>query len=184
MLPPVNSGKLGVVKLIQQHVEGQLFMADGRHVLLLTNAAPETQTDASLYLCFALVVHGPEDPILPTVIKDDWGIERRELSVYTWLEEEGHRFPRSEVFGFDPDGTETQCFLRALELVARLPCYAYTGKQTAVADGKLLTAVLLPDETATTPQKMKRPSHLSPPLANAAVSWWLVPPAIHTIDFL
>lgn len=174
------------MKLILQHVWGQIIEANGRHALLLTNATPEAATEASCYLCFAVVVQGPEDHILPAVVKDDWGNERRDLSVYAWLEEEGHRFPRSEIFGFDPDGAETQCFVRALELYARLPCYcfAYAGKQTPITDGKLLTAVLLPDETITTPQKVKRPSHLPAPLPNAAVSWWLVPPATDTFDFL
>jgi hypothetical protein len=171
------------MKLILQHVQGQLKEANGRHALLLTNALPEAPAGNSLYLCFALVVQGPEDHILPAVVKDDWGNERRGLDVYVWLKEEGHRFPRSEIFGFDPDGTETQCFLRALELYARLPCYAYASKQAAVADGLLLTAVLLPDETATTPQKVKRPSHLPFPLGHSDVSWWLVHPAINTFDF-
>lgn len=172
------------MKLILQHVQGQLIEANGRHALLLTNATPEAPADTSLYLCFAVVVQGPEDHILPAVVKDDWGIEKRGLDVYAWLEEEGHRFPRTEIFGFDPDGTETQCFVRALELYARLPCYAYARKQTAVADGKLLTAVLLPDDTMTTPQKVKRPSHLPAPLPKAAVTWWSIPPDTETFDFL
>lgn len=171
------------MKLILRHVQGQIMEVNGRHALLLTNPTPEAPTDTSLYLCFAVVVQGPEDHILPAVVKDDWGIEKRGLDVYAWLEEEGHRFPRTEVFGFDPDGTETQCFVRALELYVRLPCYAYTSKQSPVADGRLLTAVYLPDETVTTPQKIERPSRLPAPLANAAVSWWLIPPATESFDF-
>jgi len=174
---------LETVKIIRQHVHGRLIEANGRHALLLANSAPDTPTADSLYLCFALVVQGPEDHILPAVVKDDWGNERRGLDVYAWLDEEGHRFPRTEIFGFDPDGTETQCFLRGLELVARLPVYAYAGKQAPVEEGRLLTAVLIPDESVTAPEKIKRPSTLSMPLAKAAVRWWMVPPATAVFDF-
>jgi hypothetical protein len=165
------------MKIIKQHVHGKLFSGDGRNALFLINANPETETAESLYLCFALTVQGPEDHILPAVVKDDWGNERRDLSVYTWLEDEGHLFPRSELFGYDPDGTETQCFLRAIELYARLPCYVFLAKAAPVMDGFLLDAVLLPDDSVNAPQKTTRPSQLVRPFANAAVNWWLVPPS-------
>lgn len=172
------------MKIIQQHVHGRLFSANGRRALLLMNATPETETTSSFYLCFALVVQGSEEHILPALVKNDWGNERRGLDVYAWLEEEGHHFPRSEIFGFDPDGTETQCFLRALEFVTRLPCYLFQSKNAAVVEGVLLNAILLPDESASRPYQTQQPAHLARPLAAAAVSWWRVHPDITTFDFL
>jgi len=171
------------VKKITQHVHGKLFADNGRNALLLTNPEPKTKAAASLYLCFALVVQGPEEHILPALVLDDWGNQRRDLAVYDWLEAEGHRFPRTEIFGFDVDGSETQCFLRALELYVKLPIYVYQAANAPVAAGILLDAILLPDEAATTAQKTKRPSSLPRPLAKARVSWWQVNPTITDFDF-
>lgn len=177
------------MKRIQQHVHGKLLGSsqpdkDGRHALLLLDAAPESKTADSLYLSFALLVRGPEDPILPAILKDDWGNERYGLDIYGWIEDEGNYFPRTELFGFDVDGSPTQCFLRAIELYAKLPCYLFTAKSSPVPEGILLQAILLPDESAQAPQKIKRPSSLQRPLRNAAVSWWQVHPTITTFDFL
>lgn len=171
------------MRLILQHVHGNLFQADGRAALLLKNSAPESVTDDSCYLCFAVVVQGPEDHILPALVLDDWGNQRRDLAVYEWLEEEGHRFPRSEIFGFDVDGSEAQCFLRALELYVKLPCYFFPTKKTPVAEGVRLNAVLLPDAAVDAPQKIKRPSQFEWPLGKAKVSWWQVHADSTSFDF-
>lgn len=179
---PGNSGKLEAVKTIRQHAHGKLFLANGRTAFLLLNPFPEAKTAASHYLCFALVLAGPEDHILPALIKDDWGNERRGRDVYAWLEDEGYRFPRSEIFGFNVDGTETQCFVRAIDMVAHFPCYVYRVPHAPVAEGILLDAILLPDESVTQPQKAQRPLSLSRPLRHAAVAWWHVHPAMTTFD--
>lgn len=171
------------MKIIKQPVQGKLWQAEGRAALLLTDAAPTARSEATLYLCFAVVVQGPEAHILPASVLDDWGNERRDLAVYGWMEDEGHRFPRSEVFGFNPDGTETQCFLRALELYARRPVYVYARVDAPVAAGVLLNAILLPDTAVEQPQKIKPPAEWPRPLRQAAVSWWQVNPALTAFDF-
>lgn len=171
------------MKTIKQRIQGKLWQQDGRAALLLTDTAPAAKSEGSLYLCFAVVVQGPNDPILPALVLDDWGNERRDLSVYGWMEDEGHRFPRSEVFGFDPDGTETQCFLRALELVARYPVYVYEQADAPVDAGVRLDAILLPDTAVNQPQKSKPPADCPRPLRQAAVNWWRVNPAPMAFDF-
>lgn len=175
--------------MIQQHIHGKLLSSsnpkeDGRRALLLLDAAPESKTADSLYLSFALLVRGPEDHILPALLKDDWGNERHGLDIYGWIEDEGNYFPRTELFGYDVDGTQAQCFLRAIELYAKLPCYLFMAKNRPVTEGIRLQAILLPDESAETVQKVKRPSTLQRPLRSAAVSWWQVPPTIATFDLL
>ena len=171
------------MRLILQHVQGTLFTESGRSALLLQDSAPKETGDGALYLCFAMVVQGPDDLILPTLVLDDWGNERRDLGVYHWLEDEGHRFPRSEVFGYDLDGTEAQCFVRALELYVNLPCFVFPTKKSPVADGIRLQAMLLPEPTATGPAKIERPSFLKRPLSRAKVSWWQIPPQSMSFDF-
>lgn len=166
-----------------QHVHGTLFKGNDRAALLLKNDEPVAVGPDSLYLCFAVVVQGPDDPILPTLVLDDWGNERRDLAVYKWLEDEGHRFPRSEIFGYDIDGKEAQCFVRALELYVNLPCFVFPTRKPEVAEGVRIQAILLPEPEITKPEKVKRPSHFKRPLRKAKVSWWQVPPDMTIFDF-
>lgn len=165
------------------HVQGTLFTENDRAALLLKNVEPAAAGPDSLYLCFAVVVQGPDDPILPAFVLDDWGKERRDLAVYEWLEDEGHRFPRSEVFGYDIDGSEAQCFVRALELYVNLPCFVFPTRKPEVTEGVRIEAILLPEAGITKPEKAKRPSHFTRPLRKAKVSWWQVPPDLTAFDF-
>jgi hypothetical protein len=160
-----------------------LLEGNGRHALLLKNSEPDAVAPDSLYLCFAVVVQGPDDPILPTQVLDDWGSERRDIKVYEWLEDEGHRFPRSEVFGYDVDGSEAQCFVRALELYVKMPCFVFATKKTPVVEGVRLQAILLPEPGLSRPEEIKRPSQFKRPLSKAKVSWWQVPAASTSFDF-
>jgi hypothetical protein len=76
-----------------------------------------------------------------------------------------------------------QYFVRELELYAKLPAYVYPDKETPLAEGKLLSAILLPDESVGAPEKIKRPSHLKRPLNSARVTWWQVPSTLTQFDF-
>ena len=82
-------------------------------------------------LRYAFVTRGPGggDHIFPAFVLDDWGREIRTLKLY-------------------------QCFLRELELYARLPCYAYPVEEQSVIKGILLDAILLPDAAAVDPQQI------------------------------
>lgn len=171
------------MRLMLQHVHGTLFTENDRAALLLKNEEPAAAGSDSFYLCFAVVVQGPDDLILPALVLDDWGSERRDLAVYEWLEDEGHRFPRSEVFGYDIDGSEAQCFVRALELYVKLPCFVFLTRKPAVVDGVRVEAILLPEPGITKPEKVKRPSHFKRPLRKAKVSWWQVPPDLTAFNF-
>ncbi|MCP4360334.1 MAG: hypothetical protein GY796_20190 [Chloroflexi bacterium] len=171
------------MKSVKHHVHGKLILADGaaavtHNTLILLDPYPEKKTADSLYLRYAVVVQGPEDHIFPAFLLDDWGNENRSLDLYGWIEDEGNQYPRSEVFGFNNDGTETQCFLRALELYSRLPCYAYPEPTMPLSDGVLLRHILLPDPVVPTIHKSKRPSHLQRPLVSAKVTWWQINPGL------
>lgn len=174
---------LAKMKAISQHVHGKLLTRNGRFALLLLDSEPQTRTTDSLDLRFAFVIMGREDPIFPASILDDWGKERRGVGVYTWVAECGEQFPRGEIFGFEQNGAETQCFLRALELYARYPLYAYTDRQQPIEEGKLVQTILRLDTTIAVPTLVKRPPDLKRPLSHARVHWWLVPPNLTQFDF-
>jgi len=173
------------MKAAKQHVHGKLITENGRSALLLLNAEPETKTADSLYLRYAVVVRGPDDHVLPAILLDDWGKEIRGLKIYKFLREHGDEYPRAEIFGFDMDGSETQLFVRSLELYSRLPAYAYTDANAPLDEGVLLDAVLLPDaktERVVRVEKAKD-SGVKRPLRSAQVSWWRVPSSMKTFDF-
>lgn len=175
------------MKAISQHVHGKLLTENGRSALLLLDSEPDAVTAVSLYLRFAFVTLGREEHIFPAFILDDWGKEQRGLRLYQWVAEFGEQFPRGEIFGFEQDGAETQCFLRALELYAKYPLYVYTDRKQPVAAGTLVEAILLPDATVRESVRGRRPLAQQPPLqrplSHARVNWWRVPPSLIQFDF-
>lgn len=171
------------VTAICQRVGGYLLENDGKTALVLENLRPAKDATDVLFLRYGLVTKGPEEHIFPAFLLDDWGREVRGLKLYAWLSENGERFPRGEIFGFEQDGRETQCFLRELELYARVPCYAYTAVDSAVETGRLLDAILLPDVAVDKVERIKRPSDLKRPLRTARVSWWQIPANRDGFDF-
>jgi len=148
----------------------------------LRSPQPEPDAPDLVVLRFAFVTRGPGDHIFPSLVVDDWGREMRALTIYQWVRENGDRFPRSEIFGYEQDGRETQVFLREMELMARLPCYAYADDQAAVTEGLLLHTILLEDAQVDAPVRSGRPPELPLPLRAARVNWWKIPPGLRDID--
>ncbi len=175
------------MKAVSQHVHGQLWQESGPHgraVLLLQDSQPVAKTAVSLYLRYALVILGPEDHVFPATLLDDWGHEVRGLEIYRFVREFGDQFPRAEVFGFDLDGSETQLFVRSLEMVGRWPCYAYPTSDTPLSEGVRLNAILLPTAGLTQPQQLpEAPEPIEAPLRRARLKWWQVPAGATDFDF-
>lgn len=170
------------MRAARQRVGGQLLLQGRRNALVLHQLKPPKESDNLVYLRYAMVTRGPGDHIFPALVLDDWGRERRSLSLYQWIRENGDRFPRAEIFGFERDGRETQAFLRGMEIYARYPCYAYEEPDIPVQEGHLLYAIFLPDDQADAPQKIKPPKDLDLPLRAARVTWWRVPRGLADID--
>jgi len=170
------------MRAVRQRVRGELLLQEKRNALILHQLKPPKEADNLVYLRYALVTRGPGDHIFPAFVLDDWGKERGSLRLYEWVRENGDQFPRAEIFGYERNGSETQAFLRGMELYARYPCYAYTADALAVTDGHLLFAVLLPDASVTEPNRIGRPEDLPLPLRAARVTWWLVPEGATDID--
>lgn len=151
---------------LSEQMRGTLYQRGETTALLLD------ETAALCTLRFALLVQGTEQVVFPALVLDDWGRERNSLALYRWIYEEGQRFPRAEVFGFDRSGQETQIFLRDLEIFFNYPCFAYPERKTPLSEGERLTVVFIPgEEGQESPEKAKVPAALSWPLQHAAVSW-------------
>lgn len=168
------------MKIIKDPTAGTL-LADGDLIALRLGAA---DSDSLVYLSYALVTQGPGHQILPSVLLDDWGREIRHLELYRWIEENGQRFPRAEVFGIDPAGAQVQYFLRDLELLARYPLYAYTEKNAAPNSAVVIRAILLPDDAVDEPQRARPPDDLKSPLRKTSTEWWRVNPRQTDLSFL
>lgn len=168
------------MKAVKQRVQGEILAANGRYALLLRNTSPERDAAPLIYLRFAFITLGVEEHIFPSFLLDDWGSEIKSLELYDWIDEFAPQFPRAELFGFEENGQETQLFLRELEQYNKWPCYAYRTVETAVSDGLLVEAILLPDASVTEPVKIKRPSWVKRPLHRAQVQWWQVSPGIQS----
>ncbi len=161
---------------ITEKQHGWLFRRGERLAFLPGNQdAPGAQP---VYVRYAYRLRGTEVPIFPGLLVDDWGQERRDLGLYQWVYEEGQRFPRTEIFGYEQDGSETQVFLRALEIFMTLPCFAYEKRSLPVEAGRPLHAIFVPDEHhAGRPARIALPEETGWPLRHAAVRWLRANPA-------
>ncbi|MFO7538390.1 MAG: hypothetical protein R6X32_10065 [Chloroflexota bacterium] len=172
------------MKPITQHIYGSLLTEGTETAVLLQDTQTATPTADSLYLRFAFVIRGPEQPVFPALALDDWGGEIRGLALYQWVREYGEQFPRAELFGYDLDGSKTQVFLRALELYARLPCYVYRQAAEPLTAGRLVSAILLPTDQTGQPVRLPHaPPEIKRPLRAARVSWWQLPLQTGQFDF-
>jgi hypothetical protein len=161
--------------------------AHGPTWLELLPPPAEGETVPTQYLRFAIPEMGPERPIFPAVVLDDWGQERAGMSLYRWVREEGDMFPRAEIFGYTADGVPEQAFLRDLELHFAYPVRVYPTIDTPLAEGVWLTQVVVVNTAVATPQPSTTPdpthwptTHPLPtfPFNHAKLTWWQIPPAL------
>ncbi len=172
------------MRAVGQRVVGKLQRQGNRTGLILNALKPNKEAANLITLRYAFIIRGPGDGahIFPALILDDWGREIRSLQLYRWVRENGDQFPRAEIFGFEQDGRETQCFLREIELYARYPCYAFDQQERSVPEGHLVEAILLPDDSTKTPLRVAKPEEVQGPLRSARVTWWRIPRIDAVID--
>lgn len=169
------------MRVITEKIAGTIVEDGPLHALRLDVAEG---SGAFVYLAYALVTLGPEEHVFPCLVLDDWGKEMNTLQVYEWMRENGNHFPRADIFAVGIEGDERQHFLREFELYARYPVYALPTRSSAITDAVRIRAMLVTDATVATPAKIARPSEITGPLANARVTWWLVPPEYQRLEFL
>jgi hypothetical protein len=171
------------VKLITQRVAGTLI-DDGQRVALLVEPGGDPEAGPVVFLAYALTTQGIAAQVVPSLLLDDWGNEVKGLGLYDWIDQQGLRFPRAEVFGLSPAGEKAQYFLRDMELFAPLPAYAALDRALPIAEWQALQAVLVPDPALLAPQAGAVPEGLTGPLRRARVAWWRVPSFVGDLDFL
>lgn len=159
------------MQALTQRATGTFCTRDDGNGLLLQEGGDR------LFLRFALVVRGSERHVFPALLLDDWGRERKSLDLYRWIYEEGQRFPRAELFGFDDRGRKTQRFLRDLEIFFPYPCYLYPTSAAPLEEGTLLDTFFLPDPDLDVPREIAIPQEAPWPLRHAAVQWRAIAPA-------
>lgn len=156
---------------ISLQINAHLYNRGDDHALLHVPEAPQQ------ILRLALITRGAERNIFPALALDDWGRERKGSGLYRWLYEQGTRFPRAEIFGFDAQGDETQMFLRDLELSFRFPCFVYPDESSAVSAGIRVHTIFCPGDTGlTVPVKTPPPPDTPFALRRAALYWRLIDP--------
>jgi hypothetical protein len=148
------------------HQEAVHFVRNEAHLLYLDDDAPQQP------LRLALIVRGSERHIFPALALDDWGREKKGLGLYRWLYEQGPRFPRAEIFGFDDHGNQTQIFLRDLEISFKYPCYVYGAGEAPVEEGERLGAIYICGESEkSSDAEISAPDSVPWALRRAAVRW-------------
>ena len=165
---------------IRHKVQGNLFQDDAQAALWLWrdgDIVPDGMMPKTLYLRYALIVRGVEQPFFPAELLNDWGETLRGTKVYRWLRENGELHPRAELFGYDAQGNEMQYFARDLEIFWKTPCFAFLDAKLPLTERVLVEHVLVSDASATTLTQTKRPAHIKLPLRRASVKWWRIPPA-------
>lgn len=154
------------MKPLTLQINARRFKRDEHHAILLDDDAP------SQPLRLALIIRGSEQHVFPALALDDWGREKKGTGLFRWLYEEGPRFPRAEVFGFDAEGAQTQIFLRDLELSFRYPCFVYEDPTAPVEDGRRLHTIFIASPLQQPePVKIKPPKDLPWSIRHAAVRW-------------
>lgn len=172
------------MRAVGQRIAGRLLEQHNQIGLIVYDFKPVEIPANLVILRFAFVTRGPGggDHIFPAFILDDWGREIGSLKLYRWVRENGERFPRAEIFGYEQDGRETQCFVRELELYATLPCYAFLSPEQQIPEGRLISAIFLPDSSVEEVQRISKPAEVRRPLRSARVTWWQTPENFTTID--
>ncbi len=168
------------MRAIRQKVQGKIYQ-NGERVAIWLRQGEEVVEGVAVqefYLRYALTVMGSETHLFPALLLDDWGNEIKKLGLYHWIREKGELAPRAEVFGFTREGQPSQWFLRELEIHFKYPLYVFPTKEAALADGKLVSAIMLTGEPEIQSEQVKRPAELNEPLRRSAVVWWRVPPVV------
>ncbi len=165
------------MRSIRQKIFGKLLLDQGDPALWLAEegASHAALVAEPLYLRYAVTIRGPESLVFPALVLDDYGNEIRKLKLYAWVRKEGDYHPRSDLFGFDLAGNETQNFVRELEIYFKYPLFVYASLEAPLQAGVRVSKVLLLNDSVGEREKGFRPKTVKTPLRHAAVEWWQLP---------
>ncbi|MFT5195503.1 MAG: hypothetical protein ACI85U_002523 [Candidatus Promineifilaceae bacterium] len=132
-----------------------------------------------LWLRFGFAIRGTEKPVIPSFVIDDDGNEEHRLRFLEWVYNEGDRYPRSEVFGYEQDHNENwiemQCFIRELELSLRFFTWVVDKLNAGPGDGLRVDKLGVVVDGMAEPQRMKRPEDWLLPLKRSQATCWALP---------
>lgn len=163
------------MRIIGEQVRGVEFRQDGLVAVWLAHSSDGSAPTVTL--AYALSTLGPEEHVLPALVLDDWGNEKRSLETYQWIRDEGQRFPRAEVFCYGLDGEKRQQFLREFDLTVNFPCYAIDSVD-APSTARRVRAFVITGDAGEVVRLRQAPDDIGYPLRAARVAWWQVPPEI------
>lgn len=159
------------MKTIRYKFFGRFFATSSTLAVELVKKQEESADLSPLFLRFALTLRGTESLFFPAFLLDDWGTEIGGLTLYQWLHEQGERFPRATVFGYEQGGAEGQLFVRELELGYKLPCFLYPTSHTPLVEGRVVDEVISAETTISKTGQIKPSAELPFALRHARVQW-------------
>lgn len=160
-----------MASVVRQQLEGELLSLDEERGALIVGPVEKL-----VFLSFTFRVLTAEEYILPESILDDWGHEITGLGLYEWVRQNGERFPRAEVFGYNLAGQARQFFVRELEFLGRYSCLGWSDENSPIRDALTIEAILVADQTADNLKQVPKPLLKSIPIKYADVGWWTFNP--------
>jgi hypothetical protein len=170
------------MKPIQQKLSGKLFVDGARSALWLALAEDGISAEnypiqpTELFARYALVQYGSEAPLFPAFLLDDWGNELKGAKLYGWIQRQGHLYPRSEIFGYDLYGRETQRFVKEIEIHDPCYCYIYSDRQASIADGTLINTIIVANAATNKTTPIQPPAMIGAPLRTVRANWLEISP--------
>ncbi|MFK7802950.1 MAG: hypothetical protein AB8G95_15065 [Anaerolineae bacterium] len=167
-------------KILVEEVDGLPVRTVRIDQVLPKKDEPIPADSQRLWLRFGFAFRGTEKPVIPSFVIDDNGKEEHRMRFVEWVYNEGDRYPRSEVFGYEQtqDGTdwvEMQCFIRELELSLRFYTWVVDTLKAGPGDGLRVDRFGVAIEGIMEPQKMKRPQDWLLPLKRSQATCWAIP---------
>ena len=157
--------------VVRQKIEGELLSLDVERRALIVSPGEKL-----VFLSFAFRVLVAEEYIIPESILDDWGHEITGLGLYDWVRQNGERFPRAEVFGYNLAGEVRQFFVRELDFLGRYLCLGWVDETNVIRDAFTIESILIADHSVDNVKPVSKPLLKSTPICYADVDWWLFNP--------
>lgn len=166
-------------RILESETDGVVTRTVRLDQVLPKKADPIPAGSQQLWLRFGFALRGSEKPVIPSFVIDDDGKEEHRLRFLEWVYNEGDRYPRSEVFGYELDHNnlwiDMQCFIRELELSLRFYTWVVEDPKAGPGDGLRVDRLGVVVAGVAKPQPMKRPEDWLLPLKWSQASCWALP---------
>jgi len=166
-------------KILVDKVDGRPICTVRLDQILPKRDEPLPAGSDRLWLRFGFAFRGTENPLLPSFVKNDTGEEEHRLRFLEWVYNDGDRYPRSEIFGYELDHkgnwVDMQCFIRELELSHRFYTWVVDDLKGGPGDGLRVDRLGIVQDGITEPMRVKRPADWLLPLKRSQATCWALP---------